>query len=889
MKTMFTMHGVSFKTTWMFVFVLFFLPHFMTASTSGKLTGHIVDKKNNEPLIGVNIILQGTTIGAATDFEGYFGIINIPPGTYDIRISSVGYGTKVVKGIEISSEQTTTLNENVSEEVIVGSEVVVIAEKPIVDTRQTSAVSIMSKEQISVLPVQNLQDIVNLQAGVVDGHFRGGRIGEVQYQVDGVSVNNPLTNAPSVSLDRSVLQEVQVISGTFDAEYGQAMSGVVNAVLRSGNNDKIDWSAETYFGDYVGMGKVAKYPYLERINPLATQSYQVTLSGPTGIPKTTFLLSTRRYVSQGYYFATRKFLPTDTSDFNAKKFYPTGDNELIPLSTNDEWSGQMKLSNSSIQSLQISYQAIFNLTKNKPYDFGFRLNPDGVKTPRFFSVVHGFDFTHMLTEKIFYTVNLRQNIIDYRDYKYDDVNDPRYYIAKQPRGDADYSNGAVLQGVDLGRYIEKTTVNIIKASVTAQVTNIHLVKVGAELQLPDITYGNPGVIDRDSITGALHAYVNSPLFPPPQNYTPVSFSMYAQDRVEWKDIAIRGGVRLEYFDANATVPSNLQNPANAIIGVPSSTPKKTTEKIVVAPRLGVSYPIMVNGSIYFSYGHFYQLPAINQFFSNSDYSILKDLASGVSYSVLGNPDLRPEFTTQYEFGMKMQLNDNFGIDGSMFYKDIRDLLGVEFIETYNAAKYSRLTNVDFGSVSGFTLALDFRSGSLINASLDYSNQFALGNSSDPSETATRAAAGKDANPREVPFNWDQRHTLNGSVSLQEQNNFSLTAIAKYASGQPYTPLIGSGFGADLENNSGRKSNGVVVDLRGEKNFVLDGINLSAFVRVFNVFNASFFNGFVFTTTGSPDYSLSPVSDRVTLSDPGRYNSPRRVEIGFSIRGSSLIE
>jgi len=217
--------------------------------SSGKLTGHIVDKKSNEPLIGVNIIIQGTTMGSATDFEGYFVIINIPPGTYDVRLSSVGYGSKVVRGIEISSEQTTTLNENLSEEVIMGSEVVVIAEKPIVDTRQTSAVSIMSKEQISVMPVQNLQDIVNLQAGVVDGHFRGGRIGEVQYQVDGVSVNNPLTNAPAVSLDRSVLQEVQVISGTFDAEYGQAMSGVVNAVLRSGFNDKLDWSAEAYMGD----------------------------------------------------------------------------------------------------------------------------------------------------------------------------------------------------------------------------------------------------------------------------------------------------------------------------------------------------------------------------------------------------------------------------------------------------------------------------------------------------------------------------------------------------------------------------------------------------------------------------------------------------------------
>ncbi len=882
-------------TTRFGIFFLIFLsliPSISLADTSGKLTGRITDKKTGEPLIGVNIVVQGTSIGTATDFEGYFVIINVPPNVYNVRISSVGYESKVVQGIAINSGQTTTLNEKLSEQVIEGNEVVVIAEKPIVDTRQTSAVAIMNKEQIAVLPVQNLQDIVNLQAGVVDGHFRGGRKGEVQYQVDGVTVNNPLTNESVVSLDRSVLQEVQVISGTFDAEYGQAMSGVVNAILRSGKTDALDWSAEMYVGDYVGFGKNIKYPYLDRIDPMGIQSYQLSLSGPTGLPKTTFLLSGRRFVSQGYYFGKRVFNPNDNSDFNAKIINPTGDNTLIPLSTNDEWSGQMKLSNSSFEGLQLSYQALLSLTNNKPYRFDFRYNPDGVKTPRSFSLVHGIDFTQMLSPKIFYTINLRQNKIDYRDYKYEDIYDPRYYQAKEPRsGGEDIYDGAIIQGLDLGRYMEKTTVNILKASVTAQATNIHLIKIGAELQLSDITYGNPGVIDRDTLTGVLIPYVNSALFPAPQNYKPVSFSLYAQDRIEWKDVSVRGGVRIEYFDAKATVPSDLQNPANTITGAPSSKAKNTTPKIVVAPRLGVSYPIMVNGSIYFSYGHFYQLPAINQFFSNSDYSKLKNLAGGsTSYGVIGNPDLKPEFTTQYEFGMKAQLNDYFGIDGSLYYKDIRNLLGVEIIETYNSSRYTRLTNVDFGSVSGFTLALDYRISSSFNTSLDYSNQFALGNSSDPSETATRAAAGKDANPREIPFNWDQRHTVNAQVVFQDPNNYSLTAIAKFASGQPYTPTIGTGFGADLEDNSGRKSSGVTVDFRGEKQIDLYGVAMSAFIRVFNVFNTSSFNGFVFSTTGSPDYAISPSSgDRVQLMDPNRYFAPRRIEIGISVRGSSAIE
>src|SRR6185436_19035304 len=123
------------------------------------------------------------------------------------------------------------------------------AKRPVVDVNLTSSLASINREELAKLPVQELQEIVNLQAGVVDGHFRGGRKGEVQYQVDGISVNNPYDNTSSVRLDRSVLEEVQVVSGTFDAEYGQAMSGVVNAVLRRGS-EKFTWSAEAFGGDY---------------------------------------------------------------------------------------------------------------------------------------------------------------------------------------------------------------------------------------------------------------------------------------------------------------------------------------------------------------------------------------------------------------------------------------------------------------------------------------------------------------------------------------------------------------------------------------------------------------------------------------------------------------
>jgi outer membrane receptor protein involved in Fe transport len=250
---------------------------------------------------------------------------------------------------------------------------------------------------------------------------------------------------------------------------------------------------------------------------------------------------------------------------------------------------------------------------------------------------------------------------------------------------------------------------------------------------------------------------------------------------------------------------------------------------------------------------------------------------------MGNPDLKPEFTVQYEFGFKQAVSDILGLQLSFFYKDISDLLGTEVIETYNSAEYWRFTNVDFGSVYGMTLSIFQQNFSNISSSLNYSLQFADGNSSDPRETTNRAAAGQDPRPKYVPFNWDQRHTLNLTAVYSIPEDFSVSAILKFGSGQPYTPVIGTGFGADQDPNSGRKESYFLIDLRGEKYFNLDIINLSVFLRVFNLLNEHFVNGFVFNDTGSPDYALYPETVRAQLYDPSRFFEPRRIEFGISLR------
>ena len=880
---------------------------------TGKLSGRIVDA-TGEPVISATAFILETSLGAAADLNGDYAILRVPPGTYSVRFSSIGYQTTVVQDVRISSNQTTELDVTLQEEVIEGEEVVITAERPIVDVSLTSSMSNLSREEIAVLPVQRLDDIVNLQAGVVDGHFRGGREGEVQYQVDGVSINNPYDNKSTLRLDRSLLQEVQVISGTFDAEYGHAMSGVVNAVLRTGDQERYEFSGEVYMGDHVSPGNdstmvrtifnpaglnVALFPHIDEIDPVTLQNYQFSLSGPVPlIPNTTFLVNGQRFVDNGHLMGERIFMPTDTVDFDRGVIYVTGDGAVVPMEFSENWGWLAKVTNTSIRNFQIGYQVITNAIDRKEYAHSFRFNPEGTKEKRQFSIVHGVDLRHALSNRSFYELSVRQNYFDWKDMKYEDLGtvpegagtryalpeDSPYFSAGRPVSNANILDGAILTGVDLGRFIQRTNSIVGKAAFTSQLTKIHLVKGGLELQSSKLQFGSPGqvvetVVDGIQVLGVLRDTLEAQVL----TYHPVQAAAFLQDRVEWRDLRIRAGVRVEYFDANATIPSDLANPANSIEGAPESRPRNTTVKLRAAPRVGVSFPILNRAALFFSYGHFYQMPGLGDMFRNSNYIVLRDLqADVVSYGVLGNPDLRPEYTAQYEFGFKSEITPFLGLDLSLFHKDIRDLLGVEFVQTYTSAEYARLTNIDFGGVRGFTLSLDQRGPGPLSTSIDYTLQTAIGNASDPAETRNRAEAGEDPRPRQVPFNWDQRHTLNGTIVWYQPNDFAITAIFRLAGGQPYTPTISTGFGAELEANSGRKPSYTTTDLRVEKFFNFGGVTWTGFVRVFNLFDQHFRNGAVYADTGSPFYTLNPQAQR--NPDPRRLAQPRRVEIGVSFRG-----
>jgi len=225
----------------LFAFVLL-LTNIALIAQTGKIAGTIKDASTGEPLIGVNVIVEGTMMGAATDVDGYYVILNVDPGTYNVKASYIGYSPQVIKNLRVNIGQTSQADFNLSDQSIKTEEVVVVAKTPIVKRDVASSGANLNAEEIKNLPVVNVASVVGLQAGVEGGAIRGGSGDEVVYQVNGVSMRDGRDNTSYNNLSMTSIKQIRVQSGGFTADVGDVRSGLIEVVTKEGDKHNYTFS-----------------------------------------------------------------------------------------------------------------------------------------------------------------------------------------------------------------------------------------------------------------------------------------------------------------------------------------------------------------------------------------------------------------------------------------------------------------------------------------------------------------------------------------------------------------------------------------------------------------------------------------------------------------------
>lgn len=827
------------KTSYLIFLIFVFSLQFCFGQTSGKISGKIIDKKNGTALVGANIIIVQTQSGTSADKEGFFNIINVSPGKYSVRVMMIGYESITIEDVIVSVNRTTSLDIEMNQSVIEGQEVVIYASKFSRKKDQTSTMKNISSEEIDILPVDNLGAVVNMQAGVVAGHFRGGRSDEVSYMIDGVAVNDAFGGVSAVStLEVEAVKDLEVITGTFNAEYGNAMSGVVNAVTKNGSNE-FHGSINTGYSTYLTKNKKNNEKIFIGLDPFGINSnsdLRFNLSGPVVKDRVYFFSNFRKQNINGHLNGIRRFEVWNLSDFydqDSSKWYSenTGDSSYVPMNKGDYSSLMAKLS-INLGSIKIAAMLNQNLSVSRGYSHIYKYNPDGRSYSDGNTTLLMFQLNHFLNEKMFYDLKFSRTNNDYGSYVFEDYDSFNilqedgiyqgvYYFA----GDTIYNYvndkymtaygaGFFTGGQDKGHLNRTTIANNLKFDFTWQITNAHNIKTGFsrttyELENTYHTVRNAYAGTSDESDKYMPIVLpDSTVYSDVFFVEPKEMSFYIQDKFEKDEIVINYGLRYDAFDANTTYPSQRRNPINSStyylknsVGTDSldangnliidqsrmSYPIKSNIASQISPRLGFAYQLGSVAVLHFSYGHFLQMPPMYAIYSNhssiigpSDYSTTVGNANLASDSL----GLNAQKTVSYEVGLWQELGKNTSFEINLYYRDIYDLLSLATVSTYNQIEYGIYTNKDYGNVRGLELKLDYSFNNLF-IQTNYTYQFTRGNADNPAQTFNRQGSSIDKVIRFIPMSWDQRHTFNISLGYNTEK-FGTTITGYYNSGTPYT-------------------------------------------------------------------------------------------------------
>ena len=801
------------------------------AGTTGKLSGKVTDAQSGESLIGANVLINGTNLGAATNADGNFIILNIPPGSYTVKVSYLGYETTLFEGVKIVVDQTTNLPAQLKPKSIQVGEVVVTAKTPLIQKDLTSSISVLTREEIEALPVSSFTELLSLQAGVVGSgsnlHIRGGRSNEVAYLVDGMYVQDPLLGGLATQINNDAIQEMSLLSGTFNAEYGNALSGVVNIVTRDGSDHysgKLEYRTSE-FG-------------VPRYNDLHEARINGSFSGPLISNDIRFFLS---------------------GESNRQGSY-------LPFGYDKENTGLAKFTTSVIPHMKISILNRGSIGSSQGYSHSFKYIPDQYLRRRNDSWQSALTLTHTVVNNFFY--DLRFSYFNQGYYSGIDKDTADYLSSSEWEYFDNIGNGfEFYKRADPVEVRDSRTVTAdAKLDAVWQIGSINEVKFGGAFKQQWLRYFN--------------VYDPTRNFPYINDYSTKPFEMaaYAQDKVEFPYLIINVGLRFDYLNANAEFRNNPLDPSSVL---------KVKPRTQFSPRIGIAHPISDRTKLHFAYGHFFQNPEYQYLFENRQYDL------NVREPLFGQADLDAERTIAYEVGISHQFSDRIAIDLTAYYKDITGLIGTRYFFPYVDGRYTGYTlyvNEDYANVKGFEINIDIRPDKYFSGGLTYTYSVSKGSAS----SETEQYPGTQESTQLYYLDFDKTHVFNfsGTYTIPEgegpdffgsmlMERMDISVIARAASGYPYTPS-GRDIGF-VEKNSLRMPATYSIDLMIGKEFpVIDNYSLRIFAEIRNLTDHRNIL-YVYGDTGDPNFTFEGGHSREYMQDPSNFGPPRSIRLGATFK------
>ena len=745
------------------------------AGTTGKIAGRVVDAETGEPLPGVNVVMVGTEMGAAADSEGDYFIINIPLGIYAVEASMVGYIAQTKTGIRIHIDRTTTVNFELESTPIEMAGITVVGEREIIPADVSASQRIIAAEEVTEAPVLRTEEVIGLQPGVrlqddsdaIGFVIRGGDVSEVGFTMDGVSLVDDRVQVPYIGLSRSSIQEIQVLTGGFNAEYGNIRSGLINIVTKEGSDrfhGSVDYGYQlprkrhfgpgafdpesnlyqTFaYGEYVFEGWSKETSPIGRYfmgwNEFSRRTLVDDNLDNDMTPQEALELWKWRH--RGYDYGDK---PDHTLDFSLSgplfgklRFFTSLWWEkswlLFPLARDDyqNMTGQIKLtyplssqtklslrylggqeeavkggwlSNGLIRSLEAADDQAWNL-----FNEGETALADNIR--HFFN----FKLTQMLSSNTYY--DLYVDYSRFQDYAW--PMRQRSYDLIEQIGDREYDETPAAWEKHPEVPSDQPGMFAMSVGTATRDSSWYEgfnVKFDLTSQVNKYNQIKTGfIIDTDSY----HEYRASVspafyLYDSPQRIkydkTSITGAVYIQDKLEFEGMIANLGLRLDLFDPR-TDWIDFDDPFNEELAASNYDPAKGAPEHIpaelewkLAPRLGISHPVTAASKVYFNYGHFYQV--------QPPHILYRAYSNNArTFMTYGNPHLTFPRTVAYEVGFEQNIADLLLLHIAGYYKNVTDELRSMTVHDYDeSVLYTTYKNDGYADYRGIEVWLQKQHG-----------------------------------------------------------------------------------------------------------------------------------------------------------------------------------